>query len=62
MDVNKAIKIIDLDPAHTSKEESLEAYEAFFKSFGVDIIDKNGNYKTIYRILKEAAMNRDKEK
>lgn len=58
MDINKAIKIIDLDPAYTSKKETLEAYKVFFKSFGVDIMDKNGNYKTVYEILKEAAMNK----
>ena len=35
----------------------MEAFKVFFKSFGVDIQDKNGNYKSVYEILKESAMN-----
>jgi hypothetical protein len=60
MDINRAIKIIDLEPTEfcALKEEKMEAFKVFFKSFAVDIIDKNGNYKTVYEILKEAAMNK----
>lgn len=60
MDINRAIKIINLEPTEFSalKEEKMEAFKVFFKSFGVDIIDKNGSYKTVYEILKEAAMNK----
>ena len=60
MDINRAIKIINLEPTEFSakKKKKIEAFKVFFKSFGVDIQDKNGNYKTVYEILKEAAMNK----
>lgn len=59
MDANRAIKIINLEPTEfcASKEETIEAYKVFFKTLGVDIQDENGNYKSVYEILKESAMN-----
>lgn len=44
MDINRAIKIINLEPTEfcALKEEKMEAFKVFFRSFGVDIQDKNG--------------------
>ena len=63
MDINRAIKIINLEPTEfcALKEEKMEAYKVFFKGFGVDIKDKNGDYKSVYEILKESATNTKKE-
>ena len=60
MDINRAIKIINLEPTEfcALKEEKMVAFKIFFKSFGVDIQDKNGNYKCVYEILKETAINK----
>ena len=53
MDLNQVIKTTYVAPSPIP-EEFIEAYSNFLKcSYGVDIKDSNGNYKTIYDILVE---------
>ena len=53
MDLNRTIKTTYVDPLPTP-EEFIEAYNNFLKcSYGVDIKDSNGNYKSIYDTLLE---------
>ena len=46
-------KLICVSKTRTN-EEILEAYKVFFKVFDVDIQNKDGSYKSIYDIFKEA--------
>ena len=64
MDINRAIEIINTNPEHSvaTKNETIEAFKVFFKSFGVDIQDKSGGYKTVYEIFKEASEKHDSNK
>jgi len=56
MDINRAIEIINLPPEASSPKEGMEAYKTFFKElFDVDIQNKNGEYKSVYNIFKEAS-------
>ena len=60
MNINRAIEIINLNPTESdvSEKETLEAYKVFFQSFGgVNIQNKDGSYKRLYKVLEEAAMN-----
>ncbi len=63
MDINRAIEIINMPPEVSSPEEGIEAYKVFFKElFNVDVKDKNGKYKSMYNILKEASEVWEKQK
>lgn len=56
MDINRAIEIINMPPEASSPEEEIEAYKVFFKElFDVDVKNKNGEYKSVYNIFKEAS-------
>lgn len=63
MNINKAIEIINMPPEASSPEEEIEAYKVFFKElFDVDVKDKNGEYKSVYNIFKEASEIWSKQK
>lgn len=55
MDINRAIKIINSPFEASSPEEEFCAYRTFFKQFNVDIQNKDGEYKSLYDIFKEAS-------
>ena len=58
MDLREAVKIINFDTEDfPTEEESNKAYEVFFKSFGVNLQNKDGTYKSIYNIFSEANHN-----
>lgn len=60
MDLNQTTKTTYVDPSPTP-EEFIEAYSNFLKcSYGVDVKDSNGNYKSIYNTLLEVSNNRYK--
>ena len=54
----EACDVINFDDKYSNKiptdSEILEAYKVFFKVFDVDIQNKDGSYKSIYDIFKEA--------
>ena len=60
MELDRAIRIINYDiNERASDHEYFEAYKTFFKElFNVDIIEKNGNYKSLYQIFSEASNNK----
>ena len=64
MDINRAIKIINLEPTEfcALKKEKMEAFKVFFRSFGVDKKNKNGriNNGTIPWLKHVSFMNRQK--
>ena len=40
-----------------TQEECLEAHEKFFAKFNVTLKNKDGSYKSLYNIFKEASEN-----
>ena len=55
MTLDEAIEVINNGTKNISTDqESMEAFKVYFKSFGVDLQDEKGKYKSIYDILKEA--------
>ena len=57
MDLEKAIKIINIEEPFT-KEEYLKAHRIFFEKIcNVDIKNSDGSFKNIYTIFKEASQN-----
>ena len=63
MDLDRVIRIInyDIDEKVSNSQEQFEAYKIFFKElFNTDIIDENGNYKSVYQIFSEASKSKFK--
>lgn len=61
MDINEAVKIINGDTVNIpADEELLNAYKIFFKSFGVELQNNDGTYKSVYQVFDEASRNFNK--
>ena len=61
MDINEAVKIINGDTVNIpTDEELLNAHKIFFKSFGVELQNNDGTYKSAYQIFGEASRNFNK--
>lgn len=56
MDINEAVKIINGNIENIpTDEEFLNAHKVFFKSFGVELQNNDGIYKSVYQIFDEAS-------
>lgn len=61
MDINEAVKIINGDTVNIpTNEEFINAHKVFFKSFGVELQNNDGTYKSVYQVFDEASRNFNK--
>lgn len=56
MDINEAVKIINGDTVNIPTDEDLlNAHKMFSKSFGVELQNNDGTYKSVYQVFDEAS-------
>lgn len=56
MNINEAVKIINGETVNIpTNEELINAHKVFFKSFGVELQNNDGTYKSVYQVFDEAS-------